>query len=676
MSYRIEAIFELVDKVSGNLDRIEDRFKNIGGTMQKAGGIMSAGVTVPAVMLGKQSLDLAMDVERLTNTLEGMAGGAEGAAGYIEAIQSASGGTISEVDALAIANRALSFGVVKTTDDMEKLVTTSIGLGRAQGLDSVQAVSDFTTALSRNSPMILDNLGLTLKMSEAYTTYADMLGKPVESLTDLEKSEAFRSVALMKGVGLVEEMGGVQGDSASSMEQLNAMFTDAKTLIGEQLIPILADFLELLKPIFDWIGNLTDEQAGWITKIGLVVAAIGPLLVILGTILPAIGTVIGVIAGISAPVLLIVGAIIALGIAWSTNFLGIRDTVMGFWEKAQPILQEVVAFLEGVFAAVVAEVVPFVQGLFQQLVDWYTENFPLIQATVQTVMEFIWRIISWVLTQIDTFWTAHGEKIMNYIGLMWENIKLIVETAINIVLGIIKTVMLLITGDFEGAWVHIQEIALEVWENLKQYVENGLNAILGFFGTTLPEVVTTVEEWIAGLQEKIGAFVEGMRTKVDEAVAWVKDIPKKIMEGIKLLWERLKTIGGRIVSSLAEGISAAISGLVSTLVGGVQSAVTAMAEALGFGSPSKIMMDFGRNLMIGMSLGVAGAADLVTDEIANVASRTVWTAGAYSLLPVGAGAGNVTNYNLTYNAYPYGLPSQANADEAMQEIESQSYGRR
>jgi len=55
----------------------------------------------------------------------------------------------------------------------------------------------------------LDNLGITLKLTEAYKIYADKIGKSADALNAEEKAIAFREAALIKGMEAVERMGGL-----------------------------------------------------------------------------------------------------------------------------------------------------------------------------------------------------------------------------------------------------------------------------------------------------------------------------------------------------------------------------------------------------------------------------------------------------------------------------------
>jgi len=281
-------IFQKVGKsAKAEGDKIKKSFKESLGEVGKSatdlGKKMSIGLTAPLAAFGAVALDTAMSADRLTRTLEGLAGGADEAASYIDAIKTASQGTLSQVQALEVANRALSFGVVKNADEMAHLTEVAIALGRAQGLDAATAVSDLTTALSRNSPMILDNLGITLKLTEAYDIYADKIGKSADALTAEEKAIAFREAALIKGMETVEQMGGVQDDLAGSAEQLKAQMSDMALTVGQSLVPMLQSGIDVVKPILQSFMDLDPATQKLIVAMGLLAAAAGPAMAAFGS---------------------------------------------------------------------------------------------------------------------------------------------------------------------------------------------------------------------------------------------------------------------------------------------------------------------------------------------------------------------------------------------------------
>lgn len=116
----------------------------------------------------------------------------------IDQTRTATMGLVGDMDLARVAVQANRFGVAQNSEDMAKLAEAATKLGLSVGKDAASSVEDLTLALARNSPMILDNLGIVLKKSQAITLYAEKLGKAEDALTAQERAEAFMKIGLDK----------------------------------------------------------------------------------------------------------------------------------------------------------------------------------------------------------------------------------------------------------------------------------------------------------------------------------------------------------------------------------------------------------------------------------------------------------------------------------------------
>lgn len=137
--------------------------------------------------------------------------------------------------------------------------------------------------------------------------------------------------------------------------------------IGNMIIPKLKQLAERISEIITWFSSLNDSQKEMVLRIAGIVAAIGPLLVILGTLISTIGKtittytnlatnistkLIPAISGISAPVLAIVAVIGVLIAAfvnlWNTNE-EFRKNITEMWEHLKLMFASFIhSFLEKV----------------------------------------------------------------------------------------------------------------------------------------------------------------------------------------------------------------------------------------------------------------------------------------------------------------------------------------
>jgi hypothetical protein len=156
------------------------------------GDLVAKGTQLPA---------LQSSFERLA------AGIGQNADAMLDAVRTGTRGMVADLDIYQSANKAMLLGLPVTAESMGELAKAAQTLGKAMGQDATKSLDDLITALGRSSPMILDNLGLTVKVGEANDQYAKSLGKTADQLTDAEKKIAFYQAAMEAAKAKTDELG-------------------------------------------------------------------------------------------------------------------------------------------------------------------------------------------------------------------------------------------------------------------------------------------------------------------------------------------------------------------------------------------------------------------------------------------------------------------------------------
>lgn len=164
--------------------------------------------------VNKLGAELNVFVERglqfgaLESSFQRLAAGAgQSSSEMIASLKEGSRGLVSEYDLMTSANKAMLLGLPVTSASMGNLAGAATTLGKAMGLSATKSLEDLITALGRSSPMILDNLGLTVKVGEANEKYAEELNITVDQLTDADKKMAFYVEAMRKAEAKTRELG-------------------------------------------------------------------------------------------------------------------------------------------------------------------------------------------------------------------------------------------------------------------------------------------------------------------------------------------------------------------------------------------------------------------------------------------------------------------------------------
>ena len=218
-------------------------------------------------------------------------------------------------------------------DPIQAIQLFSDGLGRIR--DEGGNVNTALEAVSLNDIRVSDAL---LRMSGA----GDVLASSINLAT----------TAWDENIALQEEVDRRYETSESQLTMLWNTLTDVVRTLGDALVPVLLEVVEMAKPFIawlqsaaEWFGNLNPGMQRFIIAAAGIVAAIGPVLMIVGTfagaisnLLPLLGLIPGAMGAIGAaftvltgPVGLIIAAVAALVAVFATDFLGIRTAVVNAW---------------------------------------------------------------------------------------------------------------------------------------------------------------------------------------------------------------------------------------------------------------------------------------------------------------------------------------------------------
>lgn len=173
----------------------------------------------------------------------------------LENLRKATRYAIADVDLLKAANLSMMLGL--PIDELDEMYDAAIRVGAAAGMTATQSINDFTIALGRQQPKILDNFGIKLGLAEAEELYAAQLGKSTSALTDQEREIAFATIAIQKMNDQASILGENIDAAALKGEQWSASWKNLATSVGEFLKPLKA-----IQPILNPVMNMFGIMAG------------------------------------------------------------------------------------------------------------------------------------------------------------------------------------------------------------------------------------------------------------------------------------------------------------------------------------------------------------------------------------------------------------------------------
>lgn len=229
-----------------------------------AGLMANAGDAVRQFAL--ESVMNSMKLERAMNSLQIQTRGT--ADSLIKDLNAASKNTVSNLDLISNANKALALGI--SQNQLPELMEVATARAKLMGISVTQAFGDITLGIGRQSKMILDNLGIILDVEKAYRDYAVSIGKTADQLSDFEKKAAVTNSVIEESRALTLAMKYAEDDAMTSVEQLKKSYEELQITVGNFIVNGLKAVIEDYKLWKQEAGDvvLTDQARESLQRIG------------------------------------------------------------------------------------------------------------------------------------------------------------------------------------------------------------------------------------------------------------------------------------------------------------------------------------------------------------------------------------------------------------------------
>lgn len=307
-------------------------------------------------------------------------------------------------------------------------------------MDSGMSLSDVLKIISDAATENNKSFGDMWSSSEAGKAGMILLGDSAENfngvLEQMQNSAGATNTAFEK----------LDTNSAKIKKTTNELRNDAidfETTLMEELAPIIENIAEKISEFTEWLNGLSESEKQTIIQIGLIVAAIGPLLVVLGTVVSSGAKIIGEIP------------VIAKGISGLFGIIA-----------ANPVLAVITAIAIAVFA-LWTNCDEFREGVL--------EGIEIIKTVLTAGYDFCVELGEEKLGRIQDAYEKHGGGITGILAASWQTWKEIWSTGYDV---IDKLTGGKLTGVKNKFWSKFEEI--------KNVVKNALDAVKRFFAGEWP----------------------------------------------------------------------------------------------------------------------------------------------------------------------------------------------
>lgn len=328
----------------------------------------------------------------------------------------------------------------KSGTNVSKTLKEKTGKTFKELMDSGMSLSDVLKIISDAATENNKSFGDMWSSSEAGKAGMILLGDSAENFN-----------------GVLEQMQNSAGATNTAFEKLDTNSTKIKkatnelrndaidfgTTLMEELAPIIENIAEKISEFTEWFNGLSESEKQTIIQIGLIVAAIGPLLIALGTVVSGGAKIIGGIP------------VIAKGLSGLFGIIA-----------ANPVLAIITAIAIAVFA-LWTNCDEFREGVL--------EGIDIIKTVLTAGYDFCVELGEEKLGRIQDAYEKHGGGITGILAASWQTWKEIWSTGYDV---IDKLTGGKLTGVKNKFWSKFEEI--------KNVVKNSLDAVKRFFAGEWP----------------------------------------------------------------------------------------------------------------------------------------------------------------------------------------------
>lgn len=517
-------------------------------------------------------------------------------------------------------------------------------VGKSEGF------KQFVKYVQQNGPVIMQLIGNIVRalvaFGKAMAPIASVILKVVNKLAEFIAKLFETHPAVAQVMGIIAILSGIFW---ALMAPVIAVSTVLSNVFGTSLFQvakkilsfagktkILTKALELVKLAFKFLMNP--------------IGAIQKVLPLLSGAFEAVGA---ALAGITWPVWVVIGVIVAL--------IGI---IVYLWKTNEDFRNMIIDAWNGIKDAI--------SGAVQSIIDWFTQLWASIQQTLKPIMPLLQQVGSFIMQVLGGLVMGAIQLVIGAFQSLWLAISVIftaiggiISAAVQLIVGLFTAFIQFITGDFSGAWQTLQTSVQNVWTTIwntivsiftqiSEFIFNTLNSILGTNITSwsqiwsaivqyVTQIWNSVTQWFGQMAQSVwNKMVQAYNYVVSSGQQWVSSITSTVsnffnqvangfMRVVNSVWQHMQQAYNKVVSGgqqWVSGIINAMSRFVQSVISGFMNVVSQVQS--GMSRAVNTVRNFigqfvsaGLDLMRGLVNGIKSGLSWVVDAARNVAQSAV-----------------------------------------------------
>ncbi|MFC4714072.1 phage tail tape measure protein [Planococcus dechangensis] len=437
-----------------------------------------------------------------------------------------------------------------------------------------------------------------------------------ELLSTLDSSGETIGSAAEDTMSLADQFTLLKNNSMAALEPIGTILLD----LTKKYLPPLIDAMSKMAERFE---NFSDKTQKSILVFGGIAAAIGPVLVVVGSMISMFGGAMITlapfllkvkeaggwfkylrlaVAALTGPVGLTIAVIAAL----TAGFIPLYRNSETFRTGVQALIQRVKELATTGLTMIkpaIAAVTGFFKNQLSTIQKFWSENSVVILSALSNISKVTASIMKGIMAVIQFVMPA----VLAIIRSVWGNIKGVINGALNVIMGGVKVFAGLFSGDFKKMWEGVKQMfsgAVQFIWNFVQLSFFGkvlggarlfVKSFSGVFSTMWTSMKTLFSTSVTTVLRNVTTAWSTMRTSTSTAFRQIFDSVKNrftdIVNAAKALPKRIGDGIGSMASKVKSGVTKVINNLASTLGKGVNGVITGInwvLDKIGVGKAGKV----------------------------------------------------------------------------------------
>ena len=464
--------------------------------------------------------------------------------------------------------------------------------------------------------------------------------------------------------GSAENMAETMQDNLSGqLTTLQSALQELAIAFGEILMPYIRKAVSVIQDFVKKLNGMSEGQKKIVATIALIVAAIGPLLIMIGKVATGISAITGLFSkmktlttitsilgkvkgaftalfGVIAanPVIAVIAAIVATLVLLYTKCEWFRDAV-------NTVVQKIVSFFTDTIPQAWSALMEFLSGV----PEWWSGIWQQVSVFFTNIWTTMMQnpVISGVVTTITTLW----QNAVTTLQGIWQGLVTIAQGAWellkNTILAPVILLIDLVTGNFEklktdatNIWTNIQNAAKTIWTGIKQVISTlaqglvtAVTTMFTGFKNTLSRIWTAASQAASKAWTSIKNFVvnaaENLKERASDSIQTLKENASEYWDNIRSntseTWQNVKETvidyARNMKDSAVETFRSVVSGISSALSGVYSAVVNGFSGAIGYitSLPGQAIR-WGQDFVNGIANGIRSCIGNVTSAVSSVAN--------------------------------------------------------